>query len=598
MPMRAELCTVTTAPDPTPAVPAAGPGRDEERTSRLVGALQRLREDLGTLRLPFDVAGVEGMRAERARLAAQLDDYLIPRLRSLEAPVVAVVGGATGAGKSTLVNSLVGREVTPAGVIRPTTRIPVLVHHPDDARWFADDVLLAGFRRVSGPGAAAEGLDPEHPAVLLVPDEHQPRGLAVIDAPDLDSVVAANRDLALRLLDAADLWLFTTTPSRYADAVPWSVLRRAVDHGTSVTVVLDRVAPDVLQDVRLDLARLLSRNGLDRSPIFTIPERTLTGGLLPENVVTPMRTWLAGLAGARRRAVVERTASGAVEALGNRVPALADAAHAQVLAGAVLRGAVFAVFDQAGPELGRSLADGSALGGGVVAAWRRFEATGVPPEASAPVLSRLRDRFSAAHRRGPAAEALGAAVTDSLATTVSLALRHAAAAVAGRWSTRPEGAALVAEAEAGATGAADTARDRVAGWYAGLDARVVRHARDRRTRERLTALGAPAAAGVLAFAASIDADEYVAPGAPDGPADEASVLPDVAAARRLLSSVFGEADAVTLVEEVRRELVAVATGALDELRTRYSRVVAERTLADDVPARLTGALEELEASRP
>ena len=61
---------------------------------------------------------------------AQLDDYILPRYRSLDAPLLAVVGGSTGAGKSTLVNALVGHPVTRAGAIRPTTRQPILLHHP------------------------------------------------------------------------------------------------------------------------------------------------------------------------------------------------------------------------------------------------------------------------------------------------------------------------------------------------------------------------------------------------------------------------------------------------------------------------------------
>ena len=71
----------------------------------------------------------------------------MPRLRDIDAPVLAVVGGSTGAGKSTLVNSLVGVEVTRAGVLRPTTRSPVLVHHPDAVRWFEDDRVLGSLAR-------------------------------------------------------------------------------------------------------------------------------------------------------------------------------------------------------------------------------------------------------------------------------------------------------------------------------------------------------------------------------------------------------------------------------------------------------------------
>ena len=75
-----------------------------------------------------------------------------------------------------------------------------------------------------------------------MPSEGIPAGLALLDAPDIDSVVTRNRTLATQLLAAADMWLFVTTAARYADAVPWEFLRPAVTRGTAVAVVLDRVA--------------------------------------------------------------------------------------------------------------------------------------------------------------------------------------------------------------------------------------------------------------------------------------------------------------------------------------------------------------------
>ena len=103
--------------------------------SDLTGPLERLRDDLRTVRLELEVPGTEEARRARDDLVAQVDDYVLPRLRQMDAPALIVVGGSTGAGKSTLVNSLVGAVVSPAGVLRPTTRAPVLACHPADVRW-------------------------------------------------------------------------------------------------------------------------------------------------------------------------------------------------------------------------------------------------------------------------------------------------------------------------------------------------------------------------------------------------------------------------------------------------------------------------------
>src|SRR6185369_291539 len=115
-------------------------------------------------------------------------DYLLPRLRRLDAPLLAVLGGSTGSGKSTLVNSLIRAPVSPAGVLRPTTRAPVLVAHPIDMPWFTQDDGVPG-----GVGPVTHTVN----APFLQP------GLALVDAPDLDSVVATNRGNARRLLAAA-----------------------------------------------------------------------------------------------------------------------------------------------------------------------------------------------------------------------------------------------------------------------------------------------------------------------------------------------------------------------------------------------------------
>ena len=158
----------------------------------LVSAVEGLRDAVEGARLPLDVTTRAPAEAARKQLLQQLDDYVLPRLRAIDAPLLAVVGGSTGAGKSTLVNSVVGAEVSRSGVLRPTTTSPVLVHHPDDRHWFADARILPGLARVTGQDTG----ESQAGTVRLVESTTLPAGMALLDAPDIDSVVSANRGLA------------------------------------------------------------------------------------------------------------------------------------------------------------------------------------------------------------------------------------------------------------------------------------------------------------------------------------------------------------------------------------------------------------------
>ena len=231
--------------------------------SQMLTEMVRLRGALQAAALPLDLAGVATLRDHRQEVIDQLEDYVIPRLMSMDAPLLTVVGGSTGAGKSTLVNSLVGHRVTAPGVLRPTTRSPVLAHHPDDGKWFGQDRLLPDLKRVDHPTN-------DHDCIQLVPTPSVPKGIAILDAPDVDSVEERNRLLAGQLLSAADLWLFVTSAARYSDQVPWEYLKQAAERSTSVAMVLDRTPPDVVETVSGHLARMMASRGLKDSPLSAL----------------------------------------------------------------------------------------------------------------------------------------------------------------------------------------------------------------------------------------------------------------------------------------------------------------------------------------
>ncbi|MGI8531685.1 MAG: ABC transporter, partial [Geodermatophilaceae bacterium] len=78
----------------------------------LLQAVSGLADTVDRTSYPLPADWAAPAERDRRGLAGQLQDYLLPRLRRLDAPLLAVVGGSTGAGKSTLINTLVGDEVT------------------------------------------------------------------------------------------------------------------------------------------------------------------------------------------------------------------------------------------------------------------------------------------------------------------------------------------------------------------------------------------------------------------------------------------------------------------------------------------------------
>ncbi|AZQ34852.1 ATP-binding protein [Streptomyces cyaneochromogenes] len=349
---------------------------------QLLDAISALRDCVAAARFPLPLAGAPRARANRDELLAQLDDYVVPRLRAPEAPLLAVVGGSTGAGKSTLVNSIVGKRVTEAGVLRPTTRTPVLVCHPEDHHWFSGMRVLPDLTRVWVPDhdPAEELMLPgEDPARVLRLEtaDTLPPGVALLDAPDIDSLLADNRALAAELICAADIWVMVTTAARYADAVPWHLLRTAKEYDATLVTVLDRVPHQVVSEVSRQYGALLTKAGLGDVPRFTVPELPESawgGGLLPATAVAQLRSWLVHHANdpAAREHALARTAQGFLDSLKVRMPELAGAAAAQYAAALRLTAAVDSAYDSEYARVRSRLQSGAVLAGDALKRWRAF----------------------------------------------------------------------------------------------------------------------------------------------------------------------------------------------------------------------------------
>ena len=352
-----------------------------QKIQRATTALSALRNSLTALSMPYVLQGTAAASDKATLIRDQLGDYILPRLASLDAPLLAVVGGSTGAGKSTLVSSLVRRHVARASAIRPTTRRPLLLHAPADAAWFETDRVLGSLSRlrVASDAPATPSTDHTPRELELRSCQGLPEGLAIVDAPDVDSVVEDNRDLAATLLAGADLWIFVTTAARYADAIPWEHLRAAAQRRIMAAIVLDRVPTGAEGEVETDLRRRLADAGLGDSPVFTIPETPFDDdGFLPESCVSPLRQWLGALASdaMARQDVAHRSLTGAIDSALAQSEMLAVELDSQEAEHAELGRAATTEHDDALERVIEATEDGSMLHGEVLARWQDFVGTG------------------------------------------------------------------------------------------------------------------------------------------------------------------------------------------------------------------------------
>lgn len=559
-----------------------------QATAQMVTTLVRLREALEAARLPLAIPDVESARKAREEMLDQLEDYVLPRLIQIDAPLLTVVGGSTGAGKSTLVNSLIGQRVTEPGVLRPTTRSPVLVFNPADAEWFANQRILPDLRRTDNAS-----VDPG--ALQLVQSNAIPPGLAVLDAPDIDSVEEQNRTLATQLLGAADLWLFVTSAARYADQIPWEYLRQAAERSAAVAIVLDRTAPEAVEEVSTHLARMLSARGLRDSPLFIVPEGDVDeAGLLPSNTVREIRAWLSSLAmdSDARQGIVQQTLEGAIRTLPTRSFAVADACHDQLEIQARLRRDAETAFEAALNEIDHGSADGTLLRGEVLARWQEFVGSGEFLNGLESKVSRIRDRVSNAVKGQPQqASLLTEAIESGLHALILEHVEAAAERTEHAWREIAAGRGLVEDAPEDLARASRNfrfhAEQTVREWQQSVTELVRDEGGDKRASPKFLAYGVNGLAVSLMVTVLASASPAAGPEA-SGPA----VLGE-----KILAAVFGEAAARRLAARARADLNHQLVLLLDSEQRRFNDVLDGLGLAAHAEEELRVAARQIDDIR-
>jgi energy-coupling factor transporter ATP-binding protein EcfA2 len=423
--------------------PPADQGAAKHRAASLPldEVLADLRDQIASFRFVLDAPGSEEGILTQQDLLNQLDDYVLPRVRRTDSPLLVVLSGSTGAGKSTLVNTLVGARVSATGVLRPTTSSPILVCHPDDADWWLDErYVLPGFGRVPGPAPDAVVGD----QLVIMRSEVLPKGLAVLDSPDVDSVFEDHHEFAAQFLAAADVWMCVTTAARYADAQVWRLLHRARDHGATLGIVLSRI-PEGGEEVVAHFAEMLKENGLEAAAQFTIPETKVSGGMLPKQLSEEVHAWLTGITEDEdgRAEVIRSTLGSVLDTFRTRVPELAKRVEEQVALRTRLREEVEAAYATGLAELDEATRNGSLLRGEVLARWQDFAGTG-DLERALQARGGQAGHRGGRRRRAPArVRALKVALRSGLESLVVAAAERAAEDVVTQWRSRQAGVDLL-----------------------------------------------------------------------------------------------------------------------------------------------------------
>lgn len=293
--------------------------------SRQVKALtaEKLAAKAQSLEAALDAGGDE-LDRRQTMAGAEIVAKVQARTALRGGHTVVALAGATGSGKSSLFNTIVGAEVSTVGAKRPTTSKPTAaVWGAESATELLDWLTVGRRHRVEPPSSETSD---DRPGSL--------EGLVLLDLPDFDSRILEHRREADMILALVDVFVWVTDPQKYADALLHDDYLAALSTHDAVTVVVlnqsDRLTPNGVRQVTQDLVRLGERDGIKGLQVIATSARTGAG---VDDLRLRLATAVAGQEAARQRLAADITAvAGRLRAgVADTEPALGDPAEAELV---------------------------------------------------------------------------------------------------------------------------------------------------------------------------------------------------------------------------------------------------------------------------
>lgn len=213
--------------------------------------------------------------------AGHLDD-LRTALHDLDGLFMLVVAGEFNAGKSSLLNALLGERVMPEGVTPTTDRITV-VTYGEKASETEDGPAIV--RRT-------------YPAELL-------RDIALVDTPGTNAIILRHQELTERFIPRSDLLLFVTSADRPFTQSEREFLELIGSWGRKVLMVVNKI--DILDDAaqRDEVIRYVkehARETLGVTPeVYGVSAKAATGARASGDATALAASGLPALEGAIRQ---------------------------------------------------------------------------------------------------------------------------------------------------------------------------------------------------------------------------------------------------------------------------------------------------------